>query len=165
MYKSHHAWAVSMKEDPIYLGERGWSWLGCCSLWFRYLFRSSLKLYKLPCNCHNFPPIGQVRMTFTPSFESMYEGRSYIYGRVGLVLVGLLRPLVLLFEYLIGSSLELYKLLCNGQNFHLIGKVAYTNHTMLENYLWRKILYTWESRAGLGWVVAASGSVICPDLH
>jgi hypothetical protein len=29
-------------------------------------------------------------LTFTPSFESMYEGRSYIYGRVGLVLVGLL---------------------------------------------------------------------------
>jgi hypothetical protein len=26
-------------------------------------------------------------------------------------------------------------------------------------------VYTWESGAGLGWVAAASGSVICPDLH
>jgi hypothetical protein len=104
-------------------------------------------------------------MTFTPSFGSLDEGRSYIHGRVGLVLFGLLRPLVLLFEYWIGSSLELYRLLCNGQNFHLIGKVAYTKHTMLEQYVSRKILYTWESGAGLGWVAAASGSVICPDLH
>jgi hypothetical protein len=32
-----------MKEDPIYMGEWGWSWLGCCSLWFRYLSRSSPK--------------------------------------------------------------------------------------------------------------------------
>jgi hypothetical protein len=29
-------------------------------------------------------------LTFTPSFESMYEERSYLHGRVGLVLVGLL---------------------------------------------------------------------------
>jgi hypothetical protein len=78
---------------PIYLEEWGWSWLGWCSLWFRYLSRSSPKVYKLQCNGHNFLPIGQVRLTFSPSFESMYEGRSYIHGRVGLVLVGLLQPL------------------------------------------------------------------------
>jgi hypothetical protein len=65
----------------------------------------------------------------------MHEGRSYILGRVVLVLVGLLQPLVLLFEYLIRSSLELYRLLCNGHNFPLIGKVGYTNHTMLEKYV------------------------------
>jgi hypothetical protein len=88
---------VCMKEDPIYMGEWGWSWLGYCSLWFPYLSRSSLKLYKLPCNGYNFPPTGQVRFTFTLSFGSMYEGRSYIRGRVGLVLVGLLQPLVPLF--------------------------------------------------------------------
>jgi hypothetical protein len=72
-----------MKEDAIYMGEWGWSWLGCCSLWFCYLSRSSLKLYELPCNGHNFPPIGQLRLTFTPSFESMYEERFYIHGRDG----------------------------------------------------------------------------------
>jgi hypothetical protein len=124
-----------MKEDPIYLGEWCWSWLGCCSLWFRYLSRSALKLYKLLCNGHNFPLIGQVRLNFTPSFGSMYEGKSYIHGRSVLVLVGLVKPLVQLFEYLIRFSLELYRLLCNGQNFPLIGNVAYTNHTMLDKYV------------------------------
>jgi hypothetical protein len=29
----------------------------------------------------------------------------------------------------------------------------------------RKNKYSWERGAGLGWVVAASFSVICPDLH
>jgi hypothetical protein len=38
-------------------------------------------------------------------------------------------------EYLIGSSLELYRLQCNDHNFPLIGKVAYTNHTMLGKYV------------------------------
>jgi hypothetical protein len=95
-----------MKEDPIYMGEWGWSWLGCCSLWFRYLSRSSLKLYKLLCNGQNFPPIGQVRFTFTPSFESMYEGGSSILGRVGLVLVGLLQPLIPLFVQIFTRTVE-----------------------------------------------------------
>jgi hypothetical protein len=52
----HHAGAVCMKEDHIYMGEWGWSWLGCCRVWLLfYLSRSSLKLYKLLCNGHNFP--------------------------------------------------------------------------------------------------------------
>jgi hypothetical protein len=93
------------KEYPIYLGEWCWSWLGCCSLWFPYLSRSSLKLYKLLSNGHNFPPIGQVRFTFTPSFE-IYEGGSFILGRVGLVLVGLLQALVPLFVQIFTRTVE-----------------------------------------------------------
>jgi hypothetical protein len=112
-----------MKEDPLDMGEWGWSWLGCCSLWFRDLSRFSLKLSKLPCNGHNFPPIGQVRLTFTPSFYSMYEGRSYIHGRVGLVLVGLLHPCL---RYLYRFSPKVYKLRCNGHNFPPIGQVRLT---------------------------------------
>jgi hypothetical protein len=103
--------------------EWGWSWLGCFSLCFCYLSRFSLKLYKLPCNGQNFPPNGQVRLTFTPSLGSMYEGRSYIHGRVGLVLVGLLHPC---FCYLSRSSKKLYKLQCNGHNFLPIGQVRLT---------------------------------------
>jgi hypothetical protein len=40
----HHPFKVCMKEDLLYMGEWGWSWLGCCSLWFRYVSRSSLEL-------------------------------------------------------------------------------------------------------------------------
>jgi hypothetical protein len=40
----HHPLEVCMKEEQIYLGEGCWSWLGCCSLWFQYLSRSSLEL-------------------------------------------------------------------------------------------------------------------------
>jgi hypothetical protein len=58
-----------------------------------------------------------------------------MHGRSVLVLVEWLKPLVPFFEYLIRSSLELYRLLCNGQNFPLIGNVAYTDHTMLEKYV------------------------------
>jgi hypothetical protein len=105
------------------MGEWGWSWLGCCSLFFCYLSRFSPQLYNLPCNGHNFPPVGQVRLTFTPSFECMNEGRSYIHGRVGLVLVGLLHPC---FSYFSRSSLKLYKLPCNGHNFPPIGQVRLT---------------------------------------
>jgi hypothetical protein len=112
-----------MKKDPIYMGEWGWSLLGCCSLCFCYLSRFSPKVYKLPCNGHNFPPVGQVRLTFTPSLGSMHEGRSSIQGRVGLVLVGLLHPC---FRYLSRFSQKLYKLQCNGQNFPPIGQVRDT---------------------------------------
>jgi hypothetical protein len=108
---------------PIYLEEWGWSWLAFCSLCFCDLSRFSPKLYKLPCNGHNFPSNGQVRMTFTPSFESMHGGRSFIHGRVGLVLVGLLHPC---FRYLSRSSPKLYKLLCNGHNLLPIGQVRLT---------------------------------------
>jgi hypothetical protein len=77
-----------------------------------------------------------------------------------LVFVGLLQPLVPLFDYLIRSSLERYRLLCNGYNFPLIGKVAYTKYTIVEEYVFRKYVNTWETCAGLGWVATASGSVI-----
>jgi hypothetical protein len=80
-----------------------------------------------------FRPLGKYHIQTTPCLISLYEGRSYILGGVVLVLVGLLQPLAPIFEYWITkSSLELYRLLCNGQNFPLIGKVSYTNHTMLE---------------------------------
>jgi hypothetical protein len=73
---------------------------------------------------------------------------------------GLPQPLVPLFDYLIRSSLELYRLVCNGHNFPLIGKVAYTKYTILEKYVFRKYINTREICAGLGWVATASGSVI-----
>jgi hypothetical protein len=65
-----------------------------------------------------------------------------------LVLVVLLQPLVPLFDYLISSSLELYRLVCNGHNFPLIGKVAYTKYTIREEYVFRKYINTWETCAG-----------------
>jgi hypothetical protein len=36
------------------------------------------------------------------------------------------------------------------------------NYIILEKFELRKNMYTWERGAGLGWVVAASFSVICP---
>jgi hypothetical protein len=40
------------------------------------------------------------------------------------------------------------------------------NHkTIILNYVGRKNKYTREMGAGLGWVVAASLSFICPELH
>jgi hypothetical protein len=53
-----------------------------------------------------------------------------------------------------------YRLLYNGHDFPLIGKVAYTKYTILEKYVFRKYINTWEICAGLGWVATASGSVI-----
>jgi hypothetical protein len=41
--------------------------------------------------------LGKYHIQITPFFGSMYEGRSYIHGRLGLVLVGLWQPLVPLF--------------------------------------------------------------------
>jgi hypothetical protein len=57
-----------------------------------------------------------------------------------LVLVGLLQPLVPLFDYLIRSLLELENLLCDGHNFPLIGKVAYIKYTILAKYVFRKYI-------------------------
>jgi hypothetical protein len=42
-------------------------------------------------------------------------------------------------------------------SFRSLVKVAYTYDTI---YVFTKHRYTWEWRAGLGWVAAASGSVI-----
>jgi hypothetical protein len=36
-----------IKEAQVYLGEGGWSWLACCSLFVHYLSRTSLQLYQL----------------------------------------------------------------------------------------------------------------------
>jgi hypothetical protein len=65
----------------------GWSWLGWGSLLFHYLSRISLELLQSQCNGHNFPLIGKLGYTFTPSFRSMYQGRTHILGRGVLVLV------------------------------------------------------------------------------
>jgi hypothetical protein len=63
IYKLHHALEVWMKEELIYFGAVCWSWMGCYSLWFRYLSRSSLELCRLLCNGQNFPLIGKVAYT------------------------------------------------------------------------------------------------------
>jgi hypothetical protein len=76
-----------------------------------------------------------------------------------LVLVWLLQPLFPLFDYLSRFSLELCRLLSNGQIFPLIGKLAYTSYT-IEKCVFRKYINTWETYAGLGWFATASGSVI-----
>jgi hypothetical protein len=39
------------------------------------------------------------------------------------------------------------------------------HYTIILKYVLRKNKYTWERGAGLGWVVAASFSVIFPDFH
>jgi hypothetical protein len=39
------------------------------------------------------------------------------------------------------------------------------NQIIIWKYVLRKNKYTWERGAGPGWVVAASFSVVCPDLH
>jgi hypothetical protein len=38
-------------------------------------------------------------------------------------------------------------------------------YTILWKYVLRRNKYIWEKGARLGWLVAASGSVICPELH
>jgi hypothetical protein len=50
---------VCIKEEQFYLGEGCWSWLGCCSLFFRYLSRFSMQLFQLLCDGQNFPLIGK----------------------------------------------------------------------------------------------------------
>jgi hypothetical protein len=55
----HHQLDVWIKEEQVYLREGCGSWLGCCSLWFRYWSRFSLQLFQLLCNGHNFCRIGR----------------------------------------------------------------------------------------------------------
>jgi hypothetical protein len=55
----HHPLRVSIKEEQVYLREGCGSWLGCFSLWFRYLSRFSLQLFQLLCNGQNFTLIGK----------------------------------------------------------------------------------------------------------
>jgi hypothetical protein len=86
-----------MKEEQVYLGEGWWPWLGCCSLLFRHLSRTSLQLFQLLCNGQNFTFIGKLAYAITPSLRSMYLGRTTILGRGVLVLVGLLQPFLPLF--------------------------------------------------------------------
>ena len=57
-----------MEQEEIYLSTKEHP--GCSH--YIELSRSSLELYKLQSNGQNFPPIGQVANTFTPSFRSMY---------------------------------------------------------------------------------------------
>jgi hypothetical protein len=54
----------------------------------------------------NFPLIGQVTYTFTPSFGNMDAGRTDILGSGGRVLVGMLQPLVWLFVEIFTRTLE-----------------------------------------------------------
>jgi hypothetical protein len=100
--------------------------LACCSLFVHYLSRTSLELYRLLCDGQNFPLIGKLTYTITPPFRSVNLGRTCILGRGVLVLVGLLQPLFFCCSS-ITCSLELYQLLCNGQDFPLIGKLTYTS--------------------------------------
>jgi hypothetical protein len=50
----HHYLEVCIQEEKVYLGEGCWSWLDCCSLFFRFLSRFSLHLFQLLCNGQNF---------------------------------------------------------------------------------------------------------------
>jgi hypothetical protein len=121
----HHPIEICIEEAQVYLGEEGWCWLACCSLFVHYLSRTSLQLYQLLCNGQNLPLIKKLTYTITPSYRNMYWGSTSILGRGGLVLVGLLQHLVVLFNQ--NFKLELYQLLCDGQNFPLIGKLTYTS--------------------------------------
>jgi hypothetical protein len=98
---------------------------------FDYLSRFSLELCRLLSNGQNFPLIGKVAYASYTIEKCVF--RKYINTWVT-SLVGLLQPLVPLFDCLIRSSLELCRLLCNDQNFPLIGKEAYTDCTILWKY-------------------------------
>jgi beta-galactosidase GanA len=119
----HHHLEVSIKEEQIYSGEGCCPWLGCCSLFFRDLSRFALQLFQLLCNGQNFSLMEQLTETITPSFGSMYQKRTSIHRRGVLVLVGLSS---LFFRDLSRFALQLFQLLCNGQNFSLIGKLTET---------------------------------------
>jgi hypothetical protein len=41
-----HPLEVCIKEEQVYSGEGCWSWLGSCSLFFRYLSRFALQLFQ-----------------------------------------------------------------------------------------------------------------------
>jgi hypothetical protein len=93
----YHPLAVCIKEEPVYLGEGCWSWLGCCSLFSPYFSRTLLHLFQLLCDGQNFSLIEKSTYTITPLFGSMYSGRTSILGRGVLVLVGLFQLLCPLF--------------------------------------------------------------------
>jgi hypothetical protein len=63
--------------------------------------------------------------------------------------------------YLSRSSLELYKFLCNGQNYpdHCVIDIKCLHHPL--DICTRKNICTHEQGGGLGWVVTASG--LCSD--
>jgi hypothetical protein len=54
----------------------------------------------------NFPLLGQVTYTFTPSFGNMDEGRTDILGIGGRVLVEMLQPLVPIFVHICTRTVE-----------------------------------------------------------
>jgi hypothetical protein len=51
-----------------------------------------------------------------------------------------------------------------ARSSHLLGNYHARLHHPLEVCI-RKKIYSFETGAGLGWVVTASGSVICPELY
>jgi hypothetical protein len=83
-------------------------------LLFDYLIRSSLELYQLVCNGHNFPLIGKLPYIFAPSFGSMYYEEHICSGEGYWCWLGCYSPW---FHYLTRSLPELYKILCNVQNY------------------------------------------------
>jgi hypothetical protein len=67
----HHPLAVCIQEAHVYLGEGCWSWLGCCSLFFYYLFRTSLQLFQLLFNVQNYSHIDKLTHATTPFIRIM----------------------------------------------------------------------------------------------
>jgi hypothetical protein len=116
--------SMSYKEH-MFFRDGCWSSLGCYSLKFHYLSRSLLELQKLPCNGQNFPLIRQVTYTFTPSLGSMYQEEQINLRKGCWSWLGCYILRFYCFDCLSRSVLELYKLLCNGHTFPLIGKFAY----------------------------------------
>jgi hypothetical protein len=92
----------------------------------------------------------------------MYSGRTSILGRAVLVLVGLLQPLFPLFVQIFTTTVSITM---RWPELLSYLEINITHYTIILRYLLRKNIYTWERGAGLGWVVAASFSVICPDFH
>jgi hypothetical protein len=69
------------------------------------------------------------------------------------------------FRYFSRTSLELYNCLQNGPNYPTIGQRTENEGRILLKIYLRKNIYTCQLGVGLGWVGAASGSVIFPELR
>jgi hypothetical protein len=89
-------------------------------------------------------------------------GTSCILGRLVLVLVGLLQPLVPLLDQTITRTVVNYNVMPG--TFKSLGNRHLGLHHPSVVCI-RNIIYIWETGAGFGCDAAASGSVIRPEHH
>jgi hypothetical protein len=120
---------VCIQEGQVFLGEGRWSWLGGFSLFFRDLSRFALQLFQLLCNGQNFPLIGKFTINQVHRVLERWNKEEQVY--LGEGCWSWLGCFSLFFRDLSRFALQLFQLLCNGQNFPLIGKLTKTQDTVL----------------------------------